>query len=93
MTASARPEYAEVALWDDLTRLGAKYLKAARLAKSRGVHQADVNYLARCAVQCAATIQRMSEGSITFAQGLDLFDTLDKHLADAAHLAHERAAS
>jgi hypothetical protein len=91
MSKLIRPEFAEVALWDDLRAEGIRYLKLANDAKKRGVHQADVNYITRCSLQCAEVIQQLSRGDIKFMDAMNWLHVFRDHYEPCEAIVYGRA--
>lgn len=91
MTARTRPQFVEVALWDDLRKLGTRYLKLANDARRKRCNRIDVQYLTECSMQAAAVMQGLSQGKYTIDEALDLHDVLERHLTDCRTIVSARS--
>jgi hypothetical protein len=91
MNKQIRPEFAEVALWDDLRAEGIRYMKLAKDAKKRGVQQADVNYISRCSLQCAEVVQQLSLGKINFMEAMNWLHVFRDHYEPCESIVYGRA--
>lgn len=79
MTSRIRPEFVEVAVWDDLRKIARKFRDLADTSKFRHRRPLDIAYLKRCAEQADAVVQQMSEGSMSLDHGIDWVHFLDNH--------------
>jgi hypothetical protein len=89
MTAP-RPEHSTIAVWEQLDHLAQDYhLLTSKLYK-QGAHPADVAFLTRTALQCAATRDQVFQDSIDLDLALDIMTAASALFSPARDLVRQR---
>lgn len=86
-----RPEFYEVVLWDELTKIANDYDTLARRAKARRCQQADVNYITRCADQAREVVKQLSDGRLKLEDARWWIDTFTTHFSPCRDIVYRRA--
>jgi uncharacterized LabA/DUF88 family protein len=85
-----RPEHSTVAAWEQLDKLAIDYRLLASKLDKQGAHAADVSFLNRTALQCAATRDQIAQGSIDLDLALDIMTAASALFAPARELVRHR---
>jgi hypothetical protein len=87
---AARPEHSTIAAWEQLDKLAFDYRLLTTKLDKEGAHAADVVWLNRTALQCAATRDHVAKGTIDLDTAIAVIDAAENLFAPARDLVRHR---
>jgi hypothetical protein len=85
-----RPEHSTIAAWEQLDKLAGDYRLLTSKLDTEGAHAADVAFVTRTALQCAATRDQIASGSIDLDLALDIMTAATALFTPARDLVRQR---